>query len=167
MESGELAALLDQHAAALELFAAQWSATPADVVQEVFVLLIGRDQRPPQIKPWLFRAVKNRAINSLRSESRRRKHEMVKAQSSSPWFQPATDDALDAVEVQRALQDLPESEREVVIARIWGDLTFGEIASVIGSSTSSTHRLFEKGIRTLKERFNASCLTTDTRHPKS
>ena len=52
-----LGRLVDEHAAALTLFARQWCAAPEDVVQEAFVKLAAR--RPPPNDPaaWLYQVV--------------------------------------------------------------------------------------------------------------
>src|SRR5438270_2406943 len=67
--------LVDEHAAALELYARQWCAAPEDVVQEAFLKLVAQREMPRQVVPWLFRVVRNEAISVLRSLQRRRKHE--------------------------------------------------------------------------------------------
>ena len=62
-----LAELLDAHAAALELFAAQWTQAPADAVQEAFVELARQPELPRNIVAWLYRVVRNRALSEARA----------------------------------------------------------------------------------------------------
>ena len=62
-----LGRLLDAHGAALELYAAQWTDAAADIVQEAFVELIRRNRVPDRTVPWLYRVVRNRAINAARA----------------------------------------------------------------------------------------------------
>ena len=59
-----LAQLLDQHAAALELYARQWCDSPEDVVQEAFLKLAGQRDLPANPAAWLFRVVRNGAIDA-------------------------------------------------------------------------------------------------------
>ena len=70
-----LTRLLDRHTAALVLYARQWCSTPEDVVQDVFVLLMGEAAAPENPLGWLYRAVRNKAINAGRSGRRRSHHE--------------------------------------------------------------------------------------------
>ncbi len=70
-----LAQLLDAHAAALELFAAQWTQAPADAVQEAFVELARQPKVPHNIVAWLYRVVRNRAASEARSARRRKRRE--------------------------------------------------------------------------------------------
>jgi len=47
---------------------------------------------------------------------------------------------------------LPLEEREVIIARIWGGLTFAEIAELVNCSLPTAHRRFQAGLMQLRER---------------
>ena len=64
MESERLRRLIDRLAAALELYARQWCDEPEDVVQEAFVKLAEQPATPLNPAAWLFRTVRNRAINA-------------------------------------------------------------------------------------------------------
>ena len=79
MNSQRLAELVDAHAAALELYAARWAAAPEDCVQEAFVELARQPEEPERVRAWLFRVVKNRALNALRGRRRRREREEAAA----------------------------------------------------------------------------------------
>ena len=73
MDSDELGRLIDRHAAALELYARQWCETPEDVVQEAFLKLAGQGGLPENPAAWLFRVVRNGAINAAKAAKRRRR----------------------------------------------------------------------------------------------
>src|SRR5437762_763341 len=146
MGPAELARLIQEHAAALVLYARQWCAAPEDVVQEAFVKLAGQRLEPRQPLPWLFRVVRNAAISARRAAERRRRHETAAAQCQPPWFVPDEDSALDAEAVTRALAALPPDEREVITLHLWGGLTFVQIAEVVGCSGSSAHRWYLDGL---------------------
>ena len=68
--------LLDEHGAALELFAAQWTEAPEDCVQEAFLQLVRQPLPPDRIVAWLFRVVRNRAISLQRAASTRRRQDL-------------------------------------------------------------------------------------------
>jgi RNA polymerase sigma-70 factor (ECF subfamily) len=156
-----LGRLLDAHGAALRLYAAQWTDAPSDIVQEAFVELIRTKRPPDQVVPWLYRVVRNRAINAARAASRRRRHEAIAAGMSRPWFERSEDAAIDAQAAAEALQSLPEAQREVVVARIWGGLTFQEIAEVVGTSASTACRRYESAIAALRNRLAVTWETGD------
>ncbi|MCH7687961.1 MAG: sigma-70 family RNA polymerase sigma factor [Planctomycetes bacterium] len=156
MDPELLVTLFDRHAAALELYAAQWADAPADIVQEAFIRLVQQDPLPKQFVGWLYRTVRNGAISAARSSNRRRKRETTFAQSTQQWFESAAESELDAETATNALQELPEEQREVIVAKIWGRLSFEQIAEIASISSSTAHRRYEAGLNTLKERLGIS-----------
>ena len=146
----ELGRCFDRHAGVLVLLARQWCGTPEDVVQEAFLKLSAATPIPNHPAAWLFRVVRNAAISAGRSERRRGKHESNRSQSHPDWFVHDPALRLDADAAVAAMQQLPMEEREVMIAHLWGGLTFEEIADVMSTSSSSAHRLYSKGLAQLR-----------------
>src|SRR5262245_43108490 len=153
----QLGRLMDAHAAALVLYARQWCASPEDVVQVAFVKLAAQKSTPDPVLPWLYRVVRNSALTVRRGEERRRRHEAEAAARHPTWFVPAEGTALDAAAATAALQGLPLEQREVLVARLWGGLTFEQIAGLIGLSSSGAHRLYHAGLAALRERLRIPC----------
>jgi DNA-directed RNA polymerase specialized sigma24 family protein len=59
---------------------------------------------------------------------------------------------------------LPIEQREVIVARLWGGLTFEQIAELASVSSSSVHRWYVAGLASLRERLDASCPTKPSTH---
>lgn len=146
-----LSRLLDEHGAALVLYAQQWCDSPEDVVQEAFIRLMQQRPLPANVVGWLYRVVRNEGVSASRSAARRSRHESAACGHREPWFKPSHDDVMDAGMAASALASLPMEEREVVVLRIWSGRSFEEIAELIGKSTSTAHRRFENGISALRE----------------
>ncbi|MCA9093805.1 MAG: sigma-70 family RNA polymerase sigma factor [Planctomycetaceae bacterium] len=157
LEPDELGMLLDRHGAALELFARQWTESAADVVQDAFVKLAGQSKPPEQVVGWLYRVVRNGAIAVARSESRRKRHESTGAELRPNWFTASPEDRIDGDAASRALSALPQAQREVIVARLWGGLSFQEIADLLELSSSTAHRYYEAGLTTLREELGEIC----------
>jgi len=119
-------------------------------VQEAFVKLARQSPPPERIEPWLYRVVRNEALAAHRSASRRRQRE-GRASTPEAWF-AAADESLDAADAARRLAELPIELREVVVARIWGELTFEEIAQLVGCSLPTAHRRYQAGLTELRQR---------------
>jgi RNA polymerase sigma factor (sigma-70 family) len=154
-----LARLLDEHAAPMELFAAQWTNAPEDSVPEAFVEL-ARQRRPPrQPVAWLYRVVRNRAISAARSHRRRSRQEQLAADERPTWFARSNSELLDDKALTDGLRSLDDKHREVIVAKIWGGLTFEEIADVIGASRSAAHRRYEAGLELLRKELGLTWLT--------
>ena len=167
MEPQRLGPLIDRLAAPLGLYARQWCETPEDVVQEAFLKLAGQARSPENPPAWLFRAVRNGAINAGVADRRRRRREAEAAVPADAWFEPGPADArgvtVDPESAQAALSTLPDDQREVIVAHLWGGLSFAQVAELSGVSSSSAHRLYHAGLATLRERLEVPCRPTTTR----
>jgi RNA polymerase sigma-70 factor (ECF subfamily) len=152
--------LVDEHAAALVLYARQWCATPEDVVQEAFLKLVAQATAPDNVRAWLFRVVRNGAISALRRERRRRHHETVAAARTPAWFVASEPAGLDVEAATRALRDLAIEDREIIVAHLWGGLTFEAIAVLMEKSSSSIHRRYVAGLAALREKLGVPCPKT-------
>jgi RNA polymerase sigma factor (sigma-70 family) len=159
MEPEQLGRLVDQHAAALVFYARQWCGAPEDVVQEAFIRLVGQSRPPDSPVPWLYRVVRNAALSAARSDRRRRRHEGAAGERIECWLEPRGETALDAETAAAALARLPADQREVIVAHLWGGLTFEQIAGLMGSSSSTAHRSYAAGLAALRERLGESCPT--------
>jgi RNA polymerase sigma-70 factor (ECF subfamily) len=152
-----LGRLVDRHAAALVLYARQWCAAPEDVVQEALLKLVAQRAPPDNPAAWLYRVVRNAAVSAARTERRRQRHEAAAAARAPAWFDGADADGLDAEVATAALRQLPLEEREVIVAHLWGGLTFEQVGELAGCSSSTAHRRYVAGLATLRERLHLSC----------
>lgn len=141
--------LVAEHAAALALYARQWCHSPDDAVQEAFVELVRLERLPENPAAWLFRAVRWRAMNLARSEHRRAQHQRRCSQEQLSWFIDTSPTAIDAQEAERMLEQIDELDREIVVARIWGELSFEQIAELVDVPTSSVHRRYGRALKRL------------------
>jgi RNA polymerase sigma factor (sigma-70 family) len=149
--------LAKEHAAALVLYARQWCDAPEDVVQEAFLKLVVQKTPPDQPVPWLYRVVRNAALMASRAERRRRHHELIAAARAPVWFVNADLAGMDAAATTVALRSLPPEQSEVVVARIWGGLTFEQIGAAVGCSAATAYRTYVAGLSALRERLGVPC----------
>lgn len=154
-DTEQLVALVNRYAGPLELLARQWTTSAEDCVQEAFVRLIGQKKPPDDVVAWLFRVVRNRAIDIGRVESNRRKREREVGRRR--WFENSTDSPVDTDALQSALAQIPHPLRQVVVSKIWGELTFEQLAEVFGWSVATAHRRYQEGLKQLKAKLNPSC----------
>jgi len=156
MSPTDLTALIDAYAAPLVLYARQWCDVPQDVVQDAFLKLV-RQTRPPDDAPaWLYRVVRNGALDAAKM-ARRRHHRESTAARQARWFVEPQSDGLDAETAVAALQRLAPTEREVIVARHWGGLSFEQIAEVVGCSASTAFRRYTAGVDRLREQLGVLC----------
>ena len=119
MTPAEVARLIDAHAAPLVLCARQWCAEPEDVVQEAFVKLVRQGRPPVDAVAWLYRVVRNGAIDASKMARRRQRRESAVARTVR-WFVEPEVDGLDAETAVAALRRLaPEQRTRVRHFSIW------------------------------------------------
>lgn len=119
-----------------------------DIVQAAFIKLAAEEPPPANCVAWLFTVTKRLAINERVSQAKRRTRETRFGTQNNQ--SPQTSDEL---ELRDLLNILDDREREIVIAKIWGELTFDQIATVCGDSKASVWRIYQLGISKLKEAY--------------
>ncbi len=156
MRPDDFARLLDTHGPPLVLYARQWCDAPEDVVQEAFLKLVALHQPPRAVVPWLYRVVRNAALDANKAARRRQRREEAVARPVR-WFAEPEIEGLDAAAAVDALQRLLVEEREVIVARLWGGLSFEDIASVSGCSASTAFRRYQAGLDALRKELGVPC----------
>src|SRR5262245_55802931 len=148
-------------AAALVLYARQWLAedrsAAEDVVQEAVSALLGQKHPPDDPVAWMYRAVRNAAIDHARSSSRRRKRDQRAAQMRREWFETTSDAALDGEIAAQALRTLPEGHREVVVLRVWGELGWAQIAQIMQLSVSTVFERYRTALAQMRRAMENPC----------
>ncbi len=156
MNAPDFARLIDAKAAPLVLYARQWCDSPEDVVQEAFLKLVRQKRSPEDVVAWLYRVVRNGALDAAKIARRRQRRESVAARSTRWFVEPAVDD-LDAGTAMAALERLVPEQREVLVAHLWGALSFEQIAAVVGCSTSTAFRRYTAGVEELRKQLGVTC----------
>jgi len=143
-----------QLAPGLLLFARQWvhsAADAEDIVQDAFVKFWRRNHNV-QNRALLYATVRSTALDLIRRDSRRARREREAIadleQAVEPEFR--TED-----ESQRALamamERLPNEQREVLVMKIWNELSFAEIGQALGISQNTAASRYRYALRALKK----------------
>jgi len=154
LSSQQLADLWHRHSAALLLLARSYGEPAEDCVQEAFIRLATQEPIPDSPVAWLFRVVRNEAVSQLRSQKRRCDREAVVAREQPPWFESATaavGNSAEIDEIKRGLTTLEDTTRDILVAHIWGNMTFREIADAFDVSRATAHRVYQQGIQQLQK----------------
>lgn len=142
------------------LVALQWvdaSDLADDLVQDAFVALYELWKKsgklPERPFAWLCRVMRNRAISERRQRLRRRAREHRIAEEH-PWFTESEHDlrmSMDPSDMKTILKNLDTEQREIVILKIWGDLTWDEMSQIFGQPKSTIHRHWLETLTKLRE----------------
>lgn len=141
-----------------------------DVVQEAFLSLWRRagtfDGERGNLKSWLMTIVRNAAIDRRRGRFR---HEATEQNIDDHAWRLETDDVWKDVErnltgetVREALDELPDSQREVIQLAYFGGLSQSEIAERTGLPLGTIKSRARLGLRKLHEVLQPAVLEQST-----
>ncbi|HOX58349.1 MAG TPA: sigma-70 family RNA polymerase sigma factor [Candidatus Paceibacterota bacterium] len=139
-----------------------------DLAQAVFVQVFKSAHRyevASRFSTWLFTITRNLCLNEIRRRSRHPTNSIEAAhpeQEGQPWQQ--FEDKRTAgpperllhgeleAKIEEALGALPENQRLAILLCRQEDLSYEDIARVLGCSVSATKSLIHRGRETLKQR---------------
>jgi RNA polymerase sigma-70 factor (ECF subfamily) len=107
-----------------------------DCVQDVFLELVRKADSidiKRGVKGWLFRVARNRSIDVLRRRGREvQSDELDRRRDEEPGPDAQLIASESAESVMEAVGMLKESERDIVMMRFFGDMTFAEAEAATG-----------------------------------
>lgn len=139
-QSAKWQAWFSENGAKLLLFARGWSVSregAEDLVQETMLRMwhyqAERGGDPPDLA-LAFSTVRFCGMNQKRTDTRRKKREesiIYLNDFEDVWLDPSLEDDEEAVMLREAVQRLAPKLRDVIVMKIWGGLTFQEIAQAL------------------------------------
>lgn len=132
-----------------------------DVQQETWLTVyrrIGSLANPAGFRTWLFQVTRNHAVDLLR---RTRRDQVVRAEAETMLVDtdlPGEDEfelEIDDQAIAAAVDELSPLHREVLVLRFWKDLTYPEMALVIGVPIGTVRSRLYHAKRLLRERLEA------------
>jgi RNA polymerase sigma-70 factor (ECF subfamily) len=148
-----------EHGARLRLIARQWTRCEADaddVLQEAFVRFWKHQRHlPGNPNALVVTSLRRSALDLLRRGDRRAAREKVVGDDMDTvtWFEPETDPRLAAL--ADSLKLLSDEQREVVVLKVWGDLTFDEIGEQLSISPNTAASRWRYAMEALRKHITA------------
>ncbi len=156
----ELQRLYDEHAQALFAFLLNFTRDEEDtrdVLQEIFFRLARQPELLRQARnerAFLIGLTHNTAVDLMRRRGAREKyHEQFGAEPVSLFAATRNPDELAfRAAVSEALGGLPPEQRAVLHLKLWEELTFEQIAEVLGIPPNTAASRYRYGLDKLRER---------------
>jgi RNA polymerase sigma-70 factor (ECF subfamily) len=156
----ELARLYDAHAPALFAFLlnlARDEADTRDLLQDLFVKLAQRPELLRSVRDersFLLRLAHNAAIDLIRRRTARaHRNDTFSAEALSPFASTADpDEQAFRTALAAALGELPPDQRTVVHLKLWGGLTFEEIAEMLEIPLNTAASRYRYGLDKMRAR---------------
>jgi RNA polymerase sigma-70 factor (ECF subfamily) len=105
-------------------------------------------------KGWLFRIATNKTKDHWRAAGREKaaKDGYARAtEGAAPWAGHAADGAEQCEKLRRAIEQLPQGQREVLLLRYYGNMKFSDIADVLGCPVNTALTRAHKGLLKLRD----------------
>jgi RNA polymerase sigma-70 factor (ECF subfamily) len=122
-----------------------------DLLQEALFESWRRTTRGVPDNALVFATIRRRAVDHARAAGSRSQREAVWAGGEGEWFEPDPTRADTDRVLAAAVQELPEQLREVLTLRIWGELSFPEIARLTGAPVATATSRYRYALERLRE----------------
>ena len=114
-----------------------------DAIQSVFASLLRKRRCPREIRPYLFRCVRNAAIDENRSRRQATAREGLFAEANGSVTEAEWHRYED---LQQALDALGDDERECIVLKLMNGLTFREISVAKRVSVNTAASWYRRGL---------------------
>lgn len=124
-----------------------------DVTQDAFskaLLALRRDGAEIELRPWLFRIVRNTALNDLR-DSPPSAEALAEVIASGTGPAEELERREELADLMRRLQSLPEAQRAAIVMRELEGLSHEEIANALGLSDGGARQAIYRARRSLRD----------------
>lgn len=156
-DSETLGVLFDRYHAPLFNFYARLMGdrgVSEDLVQEVFLRILRyRQSYQPgtPFRPWIYQIARNARMDHYRKNPRQ---VAFQAEMVPPVAPPdAAQQAQEANLLHRALLQLPEEKREILILARFQELKYGEIAGLLGCELNTVKTRIHRALQDLRKAF--------------
>ena len=146
-------AVLDEHRDTVARFLVAWVGPQEaeDALQETLISALRaypRLRAGSNVRAWMLTIARNKAMDSHRARARRPVLVGEPLDAPSGEQMPEQDE-----ELWDAVRELPPKQRAAVTLRFVGDLSHGEIATVLDCSDAAARRSLHEGLTKLREVF--------------
>ncbi len=114
-----------------------------DAIHNAFTSILRRGKRPRELRPYIFRCVRNAALDALKASSNGHIE-------TSLFADEATLDPAVPILAQEALGKLAGNERETIVMKIYSGMTLKEIAKTHKVSINTAASRYRRGLEKLK-----------------
>jgi RNA polymerase sigma-70 factor (ECF subfamily) len=117
-----------------------------DAVHDAFCAVLGKGTLPRELRPYLFRCVRNAAIDARRVAAR----ESQKCSIFSEGLEAHVREQAEAF-----LECMSGDERECVVLKLYGGLTFREIAAVLDVPAGTVAARYWRALAKVREKLRS------------
>ena len=127
--------------------------TAEDLTSRTFIKAIEKinsfDQNKGQFSTWLYTIARNTVIDFYRTEKSTGDIFEMLDLAGTDNIERSVGSKLEIEKVEKYLRTLEPSQREIIVMRVWDDLSYREIAAVLGKTEGACKVMFSRTIAKL------------------
>lgn len=123
-----------------------------DLTAQVFVKALERirsftPRSAHGVLAWFYTIARTTMIDSVRKSGRTVE---LGDDVAAPSQLSDVEASIDIAQVRKALESLPETQREVILLRVWEERSYEEIAAIVGKTPANAKVIFSRGLKALR-----------------
>lgn len=130
--------------------------TAEDLTSATFVKALQNIQKysleKGSFSAWLYKIARNTVIDHYRTMKFNYNIEDAWDISSDEKIDFDTDSRLKIEEIKKYIKDFKQTERDIIIMRVWQEMSYREIAEILGKTENNCKVIFSRAIKNLKEK---------------
>lgn len=122
-----------------------------DIVQEsIYKAILSKDslKNPNSIKTWFYKIVVNTSLDLLRKQKK------LVIVDEEDLYSIGTNDNYQNIDLQKALENLPDNYRSIIVLRYFEDLKIEEIAEILNVNINTVKTHLYKALKKLRIKMN-------------
>lgn len=120
-----------------------------DAVHDALLAIAALEVEPIDLESYLFRTVRNKALHGVKRDKRIDRN--IDPADFLDVEECSEEERVFATEVTKYLDALEENPRQVIVMKLFADLTFNEIAEIMSTSPNTVASWYRRGLSKLKE----------------
>jgi RNA polymerase sigma-70 factor, ECF subfamily len=127
-----------------------------DVIHGVFEKLLRGGRLPAELRPYVFRAVRNAAFDGWR-RAKVRADSIFETPAAPGANEPVSPAAAPVDDFEPLLRQLPADEREAIVLKIYSGFTFQQIAELRDAPLPTVASWYRRGLERLRTLLTTEC----------
>jgi RNA polymerase sigma-70 factor (ECF subfamily) len=127
-----------------------------DITSQTFMRALEKadtyDKSRASVSTWLFKIASNLIIDNFRANRKSSSLEVIEELAAKDDLENEVSEKEILSQVMALLKKLPEKKREIIILRIWQNMSYKEIAEISGASEASCKMIFYRTIDEIREK---------------
>lgn len=121
-----------------------------DAVHDAILAVASSQSSIKNLKAYLITSVRNKALHACVKHNK----QPIEVDNYIETNHLSAEQSIFANQIMQSLKQLNSDQQQILIMKIFGDLTFKEIAEMTNNSPNTVASWYRRGLRILQEKYN-------------